>query len=53
MNMNAVGIDISKRKSTVAILRPGGQVDVKRLSSFFWCCSTFCWGFSHFHQSFS
>ena len=29
MNMNAVGIDISKRKSTVAILRPGGQVVVK------------------------
>ena len=25
MNMNAVGIDVSKRKSTVAILRPGGK----------------------------
>ena len=29
MNMNAVGIDVSKRKSTVAILRPGGRVVVK------------------------
>lgn len=29
MNMNAVGIDVSKRKSTVAILRPGGMVVVK------------------------
>lgn len=29
MNMNAVGIDVSKRKSTVAVLRPGGQVVVK------------------------
>ena len=29
MNMNAVGIDVSKRKSTVAILRPGGKVVVK------------------------
>lgn len=29
MNMNAVGIDVSKRKSTVAILRPGGTVVVK------------------------
>lgn len=29
MNMNAVGIDVSKRKSTVAILRPGGKVIVK------------------------
>ena len=28
MNMNAVGIDVSKRKSTVAILRPGGKVVV-------------------------
>ncbi|KMW19836.1 hypothetical protein HMPREF9470_02576 [[Clostridium] citroniae WAL-19142] len=26
MSMNAVGIDVSKRKSTVAILRPGGEV---------------------------
>ena len=25
MNMNAVGIDVSKRKSMVAILRPGGD----------------------------
>ena len=29
MNMNAVGIDVSKRKSTVAILRPGGKAVVK------------------------
>ena len=29
MNMNAVGIDVSKRKSTVAILRPGGKVVLK------------------------
>lgn len=29
MNMNAVGIDVSKRKSTVAVLRPGGEVVVK------------------------
>ena len=29
MNMNAVGIDVSKRKSTVSILRPGGKVVVK------------------------
>ena len=29
MNMNAVGIDVSKRKSTVAILRPGGKTLVK------------------------
>ncbi len=29
MNMNAVGIDVSKRKSTVAILRPGGKTVVK------------------------
>ena len=29
MNMNAVGIDVSKRKSTVAILRPGGRIVVK------------------------
>ena len=28
MNMNAVGLDVSKRKSTVAILRPGG-INVK------------------------
>ncbi|MCI8862886.1 MAG: IS110 family transposase [Lachnospiraceae bacterium] len=27
--MNAVGIDVSKRKSTVAILRPGGEILVK------------------------
>lgn len=27
--MNAVGIDVSKRKSTVAILRPGGEVVAK------------------------
>ncbi len=38
MNMNAVGIDVSKRKSTVAILRPGGEVvakpfDVSHLSA--------------------
>ena len=26
MNMNAVGIDVSKKKSTVAVLRPGGKV---------------------------
>ncbi len=26
MNMNAVGIDVSKRKSMVSILRPGGEV---------------------------
>ena len=37
MNMNAVGIDVSKRKSTVAILRPGGEIvkkpyDVPHLS---------------------
>lgn len=29
MIMNAVGIDVSKRKSTVAILRPGGEVVAK------------------------
>ena len=29
MNMNAVGIDVSKRKSTVAILRPGGEMVAK------------------------
>lgn len=29
MNMNAVGIDVSKRKSTVAVLRPGGEIVVK------------------------
>ena len=29
MNLNAVGIDVSKRKSTVAILRPGGKAVVK------------------------
>ena len=29
MIMNAVGIDVSKRKSTVAILRPGGKIVVK------------------------
>ncbi len=29
MNMNAVGIDVSKRKSTVTVLRPGGEVVVK------------------------
>lgn len=29
MNMNAVGIDVSKRKSTVAILCPGGKIVVK------------------------
>ena len=29
MIMNAVGIDVSKRKSTVAILRPGGKALVK------------------------
>lgn len=29
MNMNAVGIDVSKRKSTVAVLRPGGGMIVK------------------------
>lgn len=40
MNMNAIGIDVSKRKSTVAILRPGGKVvakpfDVPHLSTDF------------------
>lgn len=29
MIMNAVGIDVSKRKSTVSILRPGGEVVAK------------------------
>ena len=29
MNMNAVGIDVSKRKSTIAVLRPGGEVLMK------------------------
>ena len=29
MIMNAIGIDVSKRKSTVAILRPGGEVVAK------------------------
>lgn len=29
MNMNAVGIDVSKRKSTVAVLRPGEGMIVK------------------------
>lgn len=38
MNINAVGIDVSKRKSTVAVLRPGGEVvarpfDVPHLSA--------------------
>ena len=37
MNMNAVGIDVSKWKSTVAILRPGREIvekpfDVQHLS---------------------
>ncbi len=40
MNMNAVGIDVSKRKSTVAILHPGGKAlakpfDVPHLSADF------------------
>ena len=40
MNMYAVGIDVSKRKSTVTILRPGGKVvvrpfDVPHLSAHF------------------
>ena len=40
MDMNAVGIDVSKRKSTVAILRPGGKAvgkpfDVPHLSADF------------------
>lgn len=40
MNMNAVGIDVSKRKSTVVILRPGGKAilkpfDIPHLSSDF------------------
>ena len=40
MNMNAVGIDVSKHKSTVAILRPGGTLvskpfDVPHLSADF------------------
>lgn len=29
MNLNAVGIDVSKRKSTISVLRPGGQVLMK------------------------
>lgn len=29
MNMNAVGIDVSKRKSTVALLHPSGAVVAK------------------------
>lgn len=29
MNLNAVGIDVSKRKSTVSVLRPGGDVLMK------------------------
>ena len=29
MIMNAVGIDVSKRKSTIAVLRPGGEVLMK------------------------
>ena len=29
MNMYAVGIDVSKRKSTVAILQPGEKVIVR------------------------
>ena len=29
MYMNAIGIDVSKRKSMVAILRPGGEVVAK------------------------
>ena len=29
MNMNAVGTDVSKRKSTIAILSPGGKVVIK------------------------
>ena len=29
MNMNAVGIDVSKRKSTVTIPRPGGKIVVR------------------------
>ena len=40
MNMYAVGIDVSKRKSTVTILQPGGNVvvspfDVPHLSPHF------------------
>ena len=40
MSMNAVGIDVSKQKSTVAILHPGGEVvtspfDVPHLSGCF------------------
>ena len=40
MNMYAVGIDVSKRKSTVTILQPGGKVvvrpfDVPHLSAHF------------------
>lgn len=41
MNLNAVGIDVSKRKSTVAVLRPGGKIvvappfDVPHLSADF------------------
>ncbi|KMW12218.1 hypothetical protein HMPREF9470_05317, partial [[Clostridium] citroniae WAL-19142] len=34
MSMNAVGIDVSKRKSTVAILRPGGEVVASPFDSF-------------------
>ena len=33
MSMNAVGIDVSKRKSTVAILRPGGEVVASQAAS--------------------
>ena len=29
MNMNAVGIDVSKGKSMVAILRSYGEIDVR------------------------
>ena len=29
MNMNAVGIDVSKRKSTITILSPGGTAVLK------------------------
>ena len=41
--MNAVGIDVSSRKSTVALLRPLGEVvclpfDVTFVVDVEWCC---------------
>lgn len=34
MNINAVGIDVSKRKSTIAVLRPGWEILMKSFDIF-------------------